>query len=141
MSLDPVLVQRVRSFVSAMQPRFDVAVRSFQSRFAFACSASRSIRMPQSRRERFDFATAFSSVMKHLDDLEQCPELRRMSDCFASAGLTPASMGVARSCVLGALKEAAGARWNSDIESDLAAVIGEVFSQVNLGDERRRAAA
>lgn len=139
MSLEPVVVSRVRTFVAAVEPRFDEIVRVFFERMTQACPGAVRLAPPASRRERFDFATSVAKVVKGLESFGPgSPMAVRMSRQFGRAGLSNTDLYVASACLVSALRDAAGPLWTGELEADCSTVVSEVFGCVTIQDQARR---
>jgi len=138
MSLDPMMLSRVRTFIAAVEPRFDTIAGMFFERFSRSCTAAMNLRTPATRKKRFTFAASVSGIIKNLETLH-CggPIATRIAAKCRRVGFTDADLKVAARCLLSSLRDAAGTMWTSELESDCATVLEAVLEGINLRHTQR----
>jgi len=137
MSLDPAAPQRIRTFVAAIEPRFDDITRSFFDQFEKSCPAASALRPARSKRARFAFAAAVAMVIKNIDNLSAARAVfEHMTRQWQRAGLHQDDLRLAQSCLVNVLRNTCADHWSAQVESEASIVIAEAFSHVQLADRQ-----
>ena len=137
MSLDPALVQRVRSYVAVLEPRFDDLGRAFTNRFATQFPGAAQVLSVKSRQDRFDLAAAAANLCKNLGRLDDAgPSLAVLHARLRRANFGPSEAAAAKSCVFEAVKKLSPT-WSPQIENDWRAAVDEVFTRFAFSSAAR----
>lgn len=142
MSINPAQVQRLNTFIAALEPKFDEVTEAFFVRFEKACAGAKCLRRGHGRRGRHEFAASVAMVLKNLDNLEAARAVFTFAgDRWRELGLGASEIQAARACLVSVLREGAGAAWTSETERDVNTLIGECFDRFEVGGSKQQRAA
>lgn len=132
MHLDGNVVQRFQSSVARLEPRFDRVVLGFFARLGRDCPHVMRVIPSWTKRSRFDMAAGFADLVKNI--ARPGERLAWLRGAFAAVGATEQDFRIMQKALLHEVKDAAGAEWTEQMESDWGAAMQFVFAQLRVGE-------